>query len=226
MHDSRNTVSMRILVAEDEPDITDLYRIALEERNHQVLIARDGEECLKLYREEVQSQNSFWLQEGPVTAGGSKHVVAKEKYEGPHINDDLHQHHNDYLSDSDNSSPSCHIPFDAVVLDYRMPKKDGIEVAKEILKIKSKQRIIFASAYVKESLEDCVKELDQVVELLQKPFEPEILVDTIEDREISTGLEKLMINLRTIQDQNSDPTLDQMRDLLEGLRKIQKGRSF
>jgi two-component SAPR family response regulator len=33
-----------------------------------------------------------------------------------------------------------------------MPKINGMEVAKEILAVKSHQRIIFASAYVKESL--------------------------------------------------------------------------
>jgi two-component SAPR family response regulator len=47
-----------------------------------------------------------------------------------------------------------------------MPKKDGIEVAKEILEMNSKQRIIFASAYVKDTLEDAVKELKRVVELI------------------------------------------------------------
>jgi CheY-like chemotaxis protein len=39
-------------------------------------------------------------------------------------------------------------PFDVVVLDYKMPSKDGMEVAKEILQINPYQRIIFASAYV------------------------------------------------------------------------------
>jgi hypothetical protein len=61
---------------------------------------------------------------------------------------------------------------------------------------------------------------------MQKPFEQEALVDTIEDREISGGLEKLVTNLRRIKEQNSEPTLDQMMNLLEGLRKIQKGRTF
>lgn len=56
-------------------------------------------------------------------------------------------------------------PFDVVVLDYRMPKKDGLQVAKEILKLNPKQRIIFASAYVKETLVESVKQLNQVVEL-------------------------------------------------------------
>ena len=40
-----------------------------------------------------------------------------------------------------------------------------MEVAKEILAINPHQRIIFASAYVWETLIDSVKELKQIVEL-------------------------------------------------------------
>ena len=48
-------------------------------------------------------------------------------------------------------------PYDAVVIDYKMPQIDGIQVAKEILAVNQHQRIIFASAYVKETLLDSVK---------------------------------------------------------------------
>ncbi|HEY6884987.1 MAG TPA: response regulator, partial [Nitrososphaeraceae archaeon] len=124
-------------------------------------------------------------------------------------------------------SSSSSLPFDAVVLDYRMPGKDGMEVAKEILKLNSQQRIIFASAYVKETLEDSVKQLKQVVELMQKPFDAEVLADTIEDKEVHDGIKKLMTNLRqTAEYHETEPTLEQVRDLFEGLRKIQKGRTF
>jgi CheY-like chemotaxis protein len=37
--------------------------------------------------------------------------------------------------------------FDAVILDYKMPDRNGLEVAKEILTINPNQRIILASAY-------------------------------------------------------------------------------
>jgi len=115
-------------------------------------------------------------------------------------------------------------PFDAVVLDYRMPKKDGMEVAKEILATNPHQRIIFASAYVKDTLVDSVKQLKQVVELMQKPFELDALVDTIEDKEIYAGLEKLNVKVQQIKD--LDPTHEQVRDLVEGLSKIMKNRTF
>ncbi len=115
-------------------------------------------------------------------------------------------------------------PFDAVILDYRMPKKDGMEVAKEILAIEPKQRILFASAYVVETLVDSVRSLQQVVELIQKPFELDPFLDLIEDKGIFSELEKLNVNVKGIKDLN--PSHQQIRDLLEGLKKLQKGRAI
>jgi hypothetical protein len=60
---------------------------------------------------------------------------------------------------------------------------------------------------------------------MQKPFEADALVDTIEDKEVYQGLKKLMINVRQM-DKESEPTEEQIKDLFEGLRKIQKGRTF
>ncbi|MEM2759233.1 MAG: response regulator [Nitrososphaerales archaeon] len=115
-------------------------------------------------------------------------------------------------------------PFDVVVLDYRMPKMDGMEVAKAILRVNPHQRIIFASAYVKDTLVDSVKQLKQVVELIQKPFELDALINTIEDKEIYTELEKLNAKVQQIKD--LDPTHEEVRDLLDGLRMVMKGRTF
>jgi DNA-binding response OmpR family regulator len=168
---------MKILIAEDEPDIAMPYRIVLEKRNHQVMITDNGEACLEAYHDA--------LRKAPKGDG---------------------------------------MPFDAVVLDYRMPKKDGMEVAKEILAVNPHQRIIFASAYVKDTLVDSVKQLRQVVELMQKPFELDALVDTVEDKEIYAGLEKLNVKVQQIKD--LDPSHEQVRDLVEGLSKIMKNRTF
>jgi len=49
--------------------------------------------------------------------------------------------------------------FDAVILDYKMPDRNGLEVAKEILTINPHQRIILASAYLEQTLIDAIKEL-------------------------------------------------------------------
>jgi DNA-binding NtrC family response regulator len=126
------------------------------------------------------------------------------------------------------SSSSLPPPFDVVILDYRMPRKDGMEVAKEILEIKPNQRIIFASAYVKDTLEDSVKQLKKVVELMQKPFKADVLVDTIEDKEAFEGLKKIMIDVKNIiRDRDYvEPTREQIKDLFESLRRVQKGKSF
>lgn len=112
-----------------------------------------------------------------------------------------------------------------------MPKKDGLEVAKEIFALKPNQRIIFASAYVKNTLKESLERLEQLVEVMQKPFNVKSLIDTIEDKEITDGLKMLMTDLREIKRHdkakgNLDPTPEQIRVLFEGLRKIQKGRTF
>lgn len=74
---------------------------------------------------------------------------------------------------SNNGKPSLEgisQPFDVVTLDYRTPKKYGLTVAKEILKLCPSQRILFASAYTAETLIEAVKVLHKVVEPLQKAF--------------------------------------------------------
>ena len=174
---------MRILIAEDDSDISESYKDALEARNHIVMLAENGEECLEIYNKELKRDQTE-------------------------------------INNGDRKST----PFDAVILDYMMPRKDGMQVAKEILEINPKQRIIFASAYVEETLEDTVKQLKQVVELMQKPFGADALVNTIEDKEIYGGLKQIMLNLKQIKDANPSPK--QLKSVLESLKKIQKGRTF
>ena len=184
---------MRILVAEDDPDICKTYTAALENRDHEVFISVDGDQCLDIYRKKFREQMNY---------------------------------HNRKLPPSENISPvtsSTSSPFDVVILDYKMPNKNGMDVAKEILLSNPQQRIIFASAYVKETLQDSIKELRQVVELIQKPFELSVLIDTIEDKEACKGLMKVMANVRKIEDYDN-PAPEQLLDIFEGLRKLQKGR--
>src|ERR687896_773375 len=195
---------MKILIAEDESDISHTYRVALESRNHDVEITDDGVKCIQVYREELAKRQ----------ASSYKNMK-----------------HNNNLQDS---RPTVATPFDVVVLDYKMPGKNGMEVAKKILEINPDQRIIFASAYVKETLENSVRKLKRVVELLQKPFEIQAFIDTIEDKQVYEELKKIMINIRAIDNDNtstkesSDPctSRERMRDLFECLRKIQKNRTF
>ena len=115
-------------------------------------------------------------------------------------------------------------PFDAVVLDYKMPRINGMDVAKEILAVNPHQRIVFASAYVKETLVDSIKELNQIVELMQKPFGEDALIDTIEDKGIYSELRKLNVNVSDIKAANLRH--EQIREILDILKNIQKGRTF
>ena len=134
---------MKILIAEDDRDIALVYRVALQNRNHHVVITDNGEDCLTIYREELKN---FISRMG---------CLDKNKQ---HV-------------------------FDVVILDYKMPRLNGIEVAKEIIRINPKQRIIIVSAYVKETFFLSVKELGHRVELVQKPFNIDTLIDRVESKQ-------------------------------------------
>jgi CheY-like chemotaxis protein len=207
---------MKILVAEDEPDILLVYKHALRDRGHEVTISDDGDKCLNIYKQRLskqyQQKNSSEIDPTAkrakmttttATLQPASTVIATNEY-------------------SLYSSPQA--PFDVVVLDYKMPGKNGLEVAKEILSLVPRQRIVFASAYVKETLMSSVKELSQVVELLQKPFTVDTLIETIEDREPYEAIKNLMIDIRQQSKDLEVMEAETFRYILDNMRKIQKGR--
>jgi CheY-like chemotaxis protein len=218
---------LRILIAEDDSDIWIPYKIVLEKRGHIVDFAQNGEECTKRYETALkQSTRQKMSDEDGYSNYHYSNYSSKRrrttKSGGGGGNDEQA-----LISPSSSSLTLSSPPYDAVVLDYRMPKKDGLQVAKEILAANPSQRIIFASAYVKETLRESVKELRQVVELMQKPFLPEALVDVVEDTEAYPELKKLFVNVRNMTESDfEDPSPDLIKDILEGLKKIQKGRTF
>jgi len=97
-----------------------------------------------------------------------------------------------------------------------------MQVAKEILAVNPHQRIIFASAYVKETLMDSIKQLNQIVELLQNPFGENELIDTIEDKEIYSELQKFDIKIEEVKAANFRH--EQLRELLETLKILEKNK--
>jgi CheY-like chemotaxis protein len=135
--------NVKILIAEDDRDIALVYRVALQNRNHHVVITDNGEDCLTIYRKELKN---FISRMGSLDKN-KQHV------------------------------------FDVVILDYKMPRLNGIEVAKEIIRINPRQRIIIVSAYVKETFFRSVKQLGHHVELVQKPFDIDTLIDRIESKQ-------------------------------------------
>lgn len=163
-----------------------------------ILIADDEPDLLSQYSTVLEDRSHF-----VVTASDGESCVSE------------------YLKAYSNSPDS---PFDVVVLDYSMPKMNGLDAAKKILEANPSQRIIFASAYVQETLIDSIKNLKQIVELLQKPFSLQDLIDTIEDKTIYDDLAKLNVNVQNLKDLN--PTHAQIRDYLDALRKIQKAKTF
>ena len=177
----------------------------MPETNMKILIAEDESDMLIQYTE-ILAQNNHTA----VTARDGDECLAL--YYGEH------------KKWSSNKIDDSESPFDAVILDHQMPKRSGLQVAKEILSLVPKQRIIFASAYVENTLKDSIKNLKQIVELMQKPFGLQQLVDTIEDKEIYQELEKLNVDIKNLKE--LEPTHAQVRDYLDALQKIQKGRTF
>lgn len=125
-------MALRILVAEDSQDLSETYKIALENRGHDVTTARDGIECLQTY--------------------------------------------SDSLKNSNNDTRSF---FDVVILDQQMPGMDGMDVAREIQRVNSKQRIIFITGYGTEVIKK-LRSLKEEVEVMNKPFTLKALVIQIE----------------------------------------------
>ena len=188
---------MEIIVAEDEESIAEAYRMALECQGHKVTITKDGQECIEHYNTNCNSR------------GMDRDIIERNSSNGDGIG-----------KETPNVGPTVpDPPFDVAIVDYRMPRKNGLEVAKEILRLRPNQRIIFASAYVKETLIDSVKQLNMVVELLQKPFELDVLIDTVEDRSTYEQLENLNVDIRKFKHWN--PTHYQINDLLDGLLRMQ-----
>jgi len=111
------------------------------------------------------------------------------------------------------------LPFDVVILDCKMPHINGIEVAKEILAVNPHQRIIFASAYIKDTVIDSIKNFGQIMtESVQKPFEIKRLIDLVEDKIIYQELRKLNVDIDIIKALN--PTHEQLSDLIQRLRDV------
>jgi CheY-like chemotaxis protein len=179
---------MKVLIAEDDEDIALTYKTGLDRRQFLVTIVSNGEDCLRVYNEELHR-----IKFNTISNQSSLYSLANNP------------------------------PFDIVLLDYKMPHINGLEVAKEILSVNPHQRIIFASAYVKESLEESIKSLSHDVELIQKPFSLSDLINILEDNKLFTELQRLEIDVDIVK--AVSPSHEQIVDLLEKVKQVKK-RSF
>jgi two-component system cell cycle response regulator CpdR len=99
--------------------------------------------------------------------------------------------------------PSAYVqPFDVVMLDHRIPRINCLDVAKEILAVNPRQRMLIVSAYTNALGEDKRWYLEHDVEVLQKPINAKDLIDKIEDKIIYSELEKLDVDIKVIKAAN------------------------
>lgn len=168
-----------------------------------ILIAEDENDLALLYKQALEDRDHYVT----ITPNGEDCLKT------------YHDVFQEMTLHNTNTMKHLRLPFDVVLLDYKMPQINGLEVAKEILAVNSHQRIIFASAYVKETLEYPIKQLKQVIEAIQKPFTIETLVERIEDKEAYIELEKLNVDIDIVK--ALSPTHEQITDLLQRLRECQ-----
>ena len=132
--------------------------------------------------------------------------------------DCLKEYHEELRTVTLQYDPTEHVqPFDVVILDYNMPKMNGLEVAKEILAVNPHQRIIFASAYLQDMLKESIHQLNQIVEILHKPFGEQELIDAVEDKSIYSELKELNVNIDDIK--NANLRHEQLREILDILKR-------
>jgi CheY-like chemotaxis protein len=177
-----------------------------------ILIAEDELDIAALYKTVLEKRNH----KATITTNGEDCLKAyHEVYQ-----------RNRFSSGQQSSSQSgpmersrCH-SFDVVILDCKMPQMNGIEVAKEILAVNPHQRIIFASAYIKDTVIDSINNLKRsMMESVQKPFEIKRLVDLIEDKLMYQELIRLNIDVDIIR--AVKPTHEEISDLLVRLKGVQ-----
>jgi CheY-like chemotaxis protein len=167
-----------------------------------ILIAEDNEETLQAYKDALEArQHSV-----QVSSDGE---------------DCLTKYKSISAGNQENRSSEN---FDVVILDYKMPRKNGLEVAKEILNLHPEQRIIIASGFVDETVEQSIMHLRRITEVMRKPFSLDALINTVEDGQVFEGLKALMLNLRFLK--HDYPNEEQMKQIFDGLRKIQKNRTY
>lgn len=180
-----------------------------------ILIAEDEPDIAILYKTILEKRNH----KATITTNGEDCLKAYHEV----------SQSNRFATDQSSARPgpmnlSENHPFDVVVLDCKMPHINGIEVAKEILALNPHQRIIFASAYIKDTVIDSIKNLKHVMmESVQKPFEMKRLIDLIEDKMVYQELKRLNVDIDIIKAVN--PTHEQISDLLERLQNIRNTKS-
>jgi CheY-like chemotaxis protein len=109
-------------------------------------------------------------------------------------------------------------PYDSVILDYKLPDINGLEVAKEILTLNPHQRIIILSAYASEILSRASDWSNIPMEVLEKPISNDVLIDTVEDAPIFDELKKFDLNIDVFK--KGGFSHEQLRELADILKSV------
>lgn len=192
------TFLRKLLIAENNKNDITFYQSLFSSRNFRVLIATDSKESLRKYRAEMENAVAATI--------SKKQIREKKEKKGLKSKDHFFVF----------SSPVV-MPFDAVMLNHRVSDTDGIHVAKEILSINPHQRIVFVSESTKYTTE-LQNEFKEKVDVIQKPFYPEALIELLESAELYRALKDLGVNVQKIREANLYHF--QLFDLLAACREI------
>ncbi len=123
-----------------------------------ILVAEDSPSIALLYKKSLEKKGHTVI----ITENGLKC---------------LYQYSDDFKIRGDDKKKTS--LYDLVILDHKMPRMEGTEVAKEIIEMNPKQRILFVTGYVKDMMKG-VRKIGQKIELLQKPFPVNAMIRQVE----------------------------------------------
>ena len=124
-----------------------------------ILVAEDSQSVALVYKKTLEKRGHLVI----ITENGLKC---------------LYQYTDDFkLRGDDKKKTSL---YDLVILDHKMPRMSGTDVAKEIIEMNSKQRILFVTGHVKDMMKG-VRKIGEKIELMQKPFRISAMISQVEN---------------------------------------------
>jgi response regulator RpfG family c-di-GMP phosphodiesterase len=89
---------------------------------------------------------------------------------------------------------------ESVILNHKLPKMNGFEVAEEIILINPHQRIIIASAYSKDIFNEVAYYVGLHLEIHQKPFSGNTLLNMLVHTILYEKMKKHLIEIEPVKE--------------------------